>query len=105
MPASALAGCNGSKDQYVPPLPPKVTVAPVRKLYSEAELPTFACETPRPDQLSMTYRSTRPFAALAEGLIRGCIAHYGEPIEVGVEDLSDEAGTAALFLLTRKAAP
>jgi hypothetical protein len=74
----------------------------VRKLYPEAELPTFACETPRSDQLSMTYRSTRPFAALAEGLIQGCIAHYGEPIEVGVEDLSDGAGTAARFLLTRK---
>jgi len=76
----------------------------VRKLYPEAELPTFACETPRPDQLSMTYRSTRPFAPLAEGLIRGCIAHYGEPIEIGVEDLSEGAGTAARFLLTRKAA-
>jgi hypothetical protein len=75
----------------------------VRKLYPEAELPTFTCEEPRPDQLSMTYRSTRPFAALAEGLIRGCIAHYGEPIEVGVEDLSEGAGTAARFLLTRKA--
>ena len=77
----------------------------VRKLYPDAELPTFACETPLPDQLSMTYRSTRPFAPLAEGLIRGCIAHYGEPIEVGIEDLSDGAGTAARFLLTRKAAP
>jgi len=76
----------------------------VRKLYPEAELPTFACETPRPDQLSMTYRSSRPFAALAEGLIRGCIAHYGEPIEVDIEDLSQGAGTAARFLLTRKAA-
>lgn len=76
----------------------------VRKLYPEAELPTFVCETPRPDQLSMTYRSSRPFAALAEGLIRGCVAHYGEPIEVDIEDLSEGAGTAARFLLTRKAA-
>jgi hypothetical protein len=75
----------------------------VRKLYPEAELPTFACEMPRPDQLSMTYRSSRPFAALAEGLIRGCVAHYGEPIEVDIEDLSEGAGTAARFLLTRKA--
>ena len=74
----------------------------VRKLYPEAELPTFTCEMPRPDQLSMTYRSTRPFAPLAEGLIRGCIAHYGEPIEIGVEDLSEGAGTMARFLLTKK---
>jgi hypothetical protein len=76
----------------------------VRKLYPEAELPTFTCETPRPDQLSITYRSTRPFAALAEGLIRGCTAYYGEPIEIGVEDLSKGAGTMARFLLTRKSA-
>jgi hypothetical protein len=76
----------------------------VRKLYPEAELPSFVCETPRSDQLSMTYRSSRPFAALAEGLIRGCVAHYGEPIEVHIEDLSEGAGTAARFLLTRKVA-
>src|SRR5215510_12987018 len=74
----------------------------VRKLYPEAELPTFSCETPRPDQLSITYRSVRPFAALAEGLIRGCIAYYDEPIEIGVEDLSEGTGTMARFLLTRK---
>src|SRR5262249_25405805 len=74
----------------------------VRKLYPEAELPTFICETPRPDQLSLTYRSVRPFATLADGLIRGCIAHYGEPIEIGVEDLSEGAGTKARFLLTKK---
>ena len=76
----------------------------VRKLYPEAELPTFTCETPRPDQLSITYRSIRPFAALAEGLIRGCIAYYGEPIEISVEDLSGGTGTMARFLLTRKLA-
>lgn len=76
----------------------------VRKLYPEAELPTFTCEALRLDQLSITYRSTRPFAALAEGLIRGCIAHYGEPIEIGVEDLSGGGGTMARFLLTRKSA-
>jgi hypothetical protein len=76
----------------------------VLKLYPEAELPTFTCETPRPDQLSVTYRSTRPFAALAEGLIRGCIAYYGEAIEIGVEDLSEGTGTMARFLLTKKPA-
>jgi hypothetical protein len=76
----------------------------VRKLYPEAELPSFICEAPQPDQLSITYRSTRPFAALAEGLIRGCIAYYGEPIEVAVKDLSGGGGTMARFLLTRQAA-
>jgi len=44
----------------------------VRKLYPEAELPSFECEVPKPGCLRLTYRSRRPFAALAEGLIRGC---------------------------------
>jgi Haem-NO-binding len=76
----------------------------VRKLYPEAELPSFTCESPHPRQLSLVYHSSRPFAALAEGLIRGCIAHYREPIELEVEDLSDGTGTAARFILTKKAA-
>ena len=77
----------------------------VRKLYPEAELPSFACDTPEPGCLRLTYRSTRPFAALAEGLIRGCIDHYGEAVDIETEDLSDGTGTAARFLLTRRDAP
>ena len=77
----------------------------VRKLYPEAELPSFDCETPRPGSLHLTYRSVRPFAMLAEGLIRGCVAHYGETVDIEVEDLSHGAGTAAQFLLTRRDLP
>ena len=76
----------------------------VRKLYPDAELPRFAFDAPGSDRLVVTYRSARPFAALADGLIRGCVAHYGEPIEVEMEDLSDGAGTAARFVLTRREA-
>ena len=46
--------------------------------------------------------AARPFAALAEGLIRGCIEHYKENIEIVTEDMSGGKGTAARFLLTRK---
>jgi len=73
----------------------------VRKLYPDAELPSIACEMPAPDQLDMTYRSSRPFAALAEGLVSACIDHFGEKIDMQVEDLSDGAGTAARFVLRR----
>ena len=48
----------------------------VRKLYPEAELPSFGCDTSEPGCLRLTYRSTRPFAALAEGLIRGCVDSF-----------------------------
>jgi hypothetical protein len=77
----------------------------VRKLYPEAELPSFVCDTPEPGSLRLTYRSTRPFAAMAEGLIRGCVDHYGEAVDIETEDLSGGAGTAARFLLTRRDAP
>ena len=77
----------------------------VRKLYPEAELPSFACDTPNPECLSLTYRSARPFATLAEGLIRGCVDHYGEAVDIDTEDLSDGKGTAARFLLTRRHTP
>ncbi|MET3293216.1 UNVERIFIED_CONTAM: hypothetical protein ABID98_005939 [Brevibacillus sp. OAP136] len=72
----------------------------VRKLYPDAELPSFTYETPGKGTLVMTYRSSRPFADLAEGLIIGCIAHYGEPVGLVREDLPEGKGTR--FVLTRQ---
>ena len=72
----------------------------IRKLYPDAELPEFDCSGPRDGVLEMTYRSERPFAALAEGLIRGCIAHYGQSVDVGVEDLSAGRQTSVRFVLS-----
>lgn len=74
----------------------------VRKLYPEAELPRFEYHTPASDVLEMTYHSSRPFADLAEGLIQGCILHYGESIDVKRENLSESSGTAARFILTKR---
>lgn len=70
----------------------------VRKLYPGAELPAFEYDTSTPGTLIMTYRSSRPFADLAEGLIGGCIQHYGEQIQVARDNLDN--GTAARFILT-----
>lgn len=69
----------------------------VRKLYPGAELPSFSCDTSLPGTLVMTYRSARPFADLAEGLIMGCIAHFGENISIERENVTD--GTSARFVL------
>ena len=74
----------------------------VRKLYPDAELPSFDCDTSEPGCLRITYRSSRPFAALADGLIRGCVAHYREAVDIAMEDLSDGTGTAARFSLTKR---
>lgn len=50
----------------------------VRKIYTNAQLPQFDVEARDGDRyLKLVYRSTRPFADLAEGLIRGGFLHYG----------------------------
>jgi len=73
----------------------------VRKLYPDAELPRFEIERPDPLSMTMTYRSCRPFGDLAEGLILGCIDHYGEPIAVSRSDFPAESGHHVRFRLQR----
>jgi len=73
----------------------------VKKLYPDAEFPRFECVQRAPDTLEMTYRSTRPLADVAEGLIRGCIEHFGDDLEVQREDLPGASGCAAKFSLVR----
>lgn len=74
----------------------------VRKLYADAELPSFEYTREGPDRLLMTYSSNRPFGDLAEGLIRGCIRHFGGDIEVEREDLPGQGRTRVRFALTRR---
>jgi len=76
----------------------------VQKLHPEAQFPRFECVARGPDVLEMTYRSSRPLADLADGLIRGCVAYFAEPIGVAREDLDMADGCAARFVLRRTAA-
>jgi hypothetical protein len=76
----------------------------VLKLYPAAELPEFECTRLTADRLVLEYHSPRGFADLAEGLIRGCAAHFGEPIAVEREDLSGGRGTDVRFSIRRAAA-
>ncbi|OGB21538.1 MAG: hypothetical protein A3I66_00190 [Burkholderiales bacterium RIFCSPLOWO2_02_FULL_57_36] len=73
----------------------------VKKLYPDAELPRFTHEMRGPENMILTYRSKRPFGDLAEGLIRGCIHHYGESITLEREDLPVLEGAHIRFTLTR----
>jgi hypothetical protein len=77
----------------------------VLKLYPDAELPRFECNTSEPGRLTMIYRSMRGFADLAAGLIEGCIEHFGETIDVQREDLSGGQGTHVRFSLTKQDSP
>ena len=73
----------------------------VRKLYPDAELPKFEYEVVEDDQLIMEYRSIRPFADLAEGLIQGCIEHFGGGLVLKREDIGEKNGTNARFTINR----
>lgn len=54
----------------------------VRKLYPDAELPKFDHERVSDSELTLTYRSARPLADLAEGLLVGCARHFGETLHI-----------------------
>ncbi len=69
----------------------------VRKLYPDAELPTLEFHQLGPGDIELRYESARPFADLAEGLIRGCAKHFGEEFELTRSDDDDAPGRTASF--------
>lgn len=69
----------------------------VRKLYPDAELPSFATRRIGPSEMVMTYRSARPLEAFCHGLIEACAGHFGTPVEVERRDLEEGADRAAEF--------
>lgn len=75
--------------------------AEVLKLYPDAQLPRFDVKSNGPDQLELVYRSARHFEDLAEGLIRGCIDHFGEAIDVQRERLMLDGTACERFTLMR----
>ncbi|OLP44421.1 heme NO-binding domain-containing protein [Rhizobium oryziradicis] len=61
----------------------------VKKLYPDAELPSFDVLDSDEAQMSMRYRSSRKMEALAEGLIYGAAHHFGRTINVVAKDGGD----------------
>lgn len=57
----------------------------VHKLYPDAELPAFRTHLRSETCLDLDYRSCRPLASLAEGLILGASDYFHEPIAVAQE--------------------
>jgi hypothetical protein len=72
----------------------------MRRLHPDVQLPAFDIRRAA-DSLILEYRSPRPFADLAEGLIGACIESFGESITLSREDLAGPPGTHARFTLTR----
>lgn len=75
----------------------------LRKLYPDAEFPSFECRVTGSGRLEMVYRSRRGLADLAEGLILGCASHFGETVELQREDLPARDGQAVRFSLVSRA--
>ena len=70
----------------------------VRKLYPDAELPTFDHEE-IDGGLELTYRSPRPFGPFAQGLIEGCIEHFGKDYSVEANDETADDMTQVRFVI------
>jgi hypothetical protein len=54
----------------------------VRKLYADVELPELTVRERDATTMTLVYRSNRNLEDLAEGLILGAIAHFGERIRL-----------------------
>lgn len=76
----------------------------VKKLYPDAELPSFSYQMITPNKLILEYHSARPFADLAQGLILGCADYFGETIEIHKENIEAQGDVlgGAIFTLEKK---
>ncbi|WP_421870890.1 heme NO-binding domain-containing protein [Marinoscillum sp.] len=74
----------------------------VRKLYPDAELPSFVIEKYQDDELILLYESVRCMGAFAHGLIQGCLHYFNEEADIQMKKL-DEKGVRVRFVIRRKA--
>lgn len=72
----------------------------VKKLYPDAELPTFNTKLVADNSLEMIYTSERAMADFAEGLMERAIAYYGEEVTIARKNLSED-GKRVQFIVTK----
>ena len=70
----------------------------VKKLYPDADLPSFLVLEKSKNKLILVYRSTRGLYSLAHGLIVSAFSHYGQEVHVSF-DLLETDGTKVKFIL------
>lgn len=68
----------------------------VRKIYPDAELPTFEVNEAGRGQLEMTYHSKRALYKFAEALIRKTFDHYYKTCEISL-NMIEQDGTVVKF--------
>jgi hypothetical protein len=64
----------------------------VRKLYPDAELPSFIPEARSAQALTLGYYSCKPLAPLALGVIRGAAAHVEQQVALSYEPAAGPRG-------------
>lgn len=72
----------------------------VKKLYPEAQLPSFDTSLLSPDHLELVYRSERSMADFAEGLIEKSLEHFNEKAEIIRESMTED-GSVVKFILKK----
>jgi len=75
----------------------------VKKLYPDAELPTFKILEKSDTSISMVYSSSRGLYRLAHGLIEKCFEHFNATATVSYELLKED-GTEVRFDIVQNAA-
>lgn len=72
----------------------------VRKIYPEAELPTFIVENKTENTLSMVYKSSRAMHHFGLGLMNKTFAHFNSKADIVIEKIKND-GTEVRFLIRK----
>jgi hypothetical protein len=73
----------------------------VRKLYPDAELPSFSTIRHSTERLELSYKSERPLASFCYGLIEACFTKYREVASVQMTDRTTGAEGDAVFSIIK----
>ncbi len=73
----------------------------VRKIYPEAELPTFIVEEKSENLLIMLYKSSRAMYYFGLGLMNKTFDHFNSTAEINLEKINED-GTEVRFIIQRK---
>lgn len=72
----------------------------VRKIYPDAELPTFIVEEKTVDSLVMVYKSSRAMHHFGLGLMNKTFEHFNSTAKIVLEKIKDD-GTEVRFIITK----
>ncbi len=75
--------------------------AEIKKLYPDAELPSFKVEERTDDVLLLGYHSDKPLSDLARGVIRGVARHLGEQVEIASRSAVTNGKSYVLLTISR----